>query len=216
MAKGWKQIAEGDIIGGVLNVLKGAFDSTFGAVLASIKGFVDGAIKLFVGFYNRLVGHSIIPDLVRDIQAAFAIDWLKLGQNVTQGIEKGISAGISSLVATAGNAARQAYQAAQNALQSHSPSKLFEDLGLGTQVGMARGIMKGAGMPAMAALGAVGGMAMASAQSVPVVTPAPRVVVQGGSTTVDRRVNVNANYAATQSPARIIDDLQLANMLQGA
>lgn len=40
------------------------------------------------------------------------------------------------------------------------------------------------------------------------------VTVQGGNTTVDKRINVNANYTKTQSPVTIKQDMQLASMLQ--
>lgn len=41
------------------------------SLLKFVSGFVEGIVTFFVGLYNALVGHSIIPDMVNEIVAWF-------------------------------------------------------------------------------------------------------------------------------------------------
>lgn len=55
---------------GVKQAAVGAFEffyNGFTAILKFISGFVQGVVTFFVGLYNALVGHSIIPDMVNAI-----------------------------------------------------------------------------------------------------------------------------------------------------
>ncbi len=68
----------GAIWQGVLNLVGGIFQ-TIGSlvgglaqtVLALIGGFIEGVKNFFVGLWNDLVGHSIIPDMINGIIAWF-------------------------------------------------------------------------------------------------------------------------------------------------
>lgn len=48
---------------GIIDVFGGLWD----AVSGFIMGFVDGVVGFFRGLWDTLVGHSIIPDMIRDI-----------------------------------------------------------------------------------------------------------------------------------------------------
>ncbi len=142
--------------------------------------------------------------------------WAGGGASIIAGLTAGITGNIPGLVSVALDAAMRMTSALSGI---KLPSWLTPGSPTPFEVGL-RGIssamsdLSGLHLPHFSAqinhlvAGGVG-----SASTVPVVTPAPRVVVQGGSTTIDRRINVNANYRQTQSPARIMDDLRLATML---
>lgn len=65
----------GDLIKtGVQNMwegIKNAFLGMGGMVLAIVGGFIDGVIRFFTTLYNKLVGKSIVPDIVNGIVAWF-------------------------------------------------------------------------------------------------------------------------------------------------
>lgn len=57
----------GGLVQGIWAILKGAVQIIWGI----IQGLVEGIVKFFVWLYNVLVGHSIIPDMVKAI-----INWI--------------------------------------------------------------------------------------------------------------------------------------------
>jgi hypothetical protein len=60
------------ILVGLWTVVKGVFQAAFGAILGFVVGFVVGILTFFTNLYEKLVGHSIIPDMVRSI-----ISWIE-------------------------------------------------------------------------------------------------------------------------------------------
>lgn len=48
------------------------FKNSFKTIIGFVKGFVDGVITWFKSLYNKVVGHSIIPDMVNSI-----VNWFK-------------------------------------------------------------------------------------------------------------------------------------------
>lgn len=80
---GLKGMFEGiqNIIGGFVNILKGAWDAVYaivsgaiGLVIGIVRGFIQGIIGFFEWLYDVLVGHSIVPDLMKAILGLF--QWL--------------------------------------------------------------------------------------------------------------------------------------------
>lgn len=66
---GEKIIAGGKkIVDGVVDVFKGLWTATVGAVVE----FVHGVIDWFTSLWDELVGHSIVPDMIDDIVKCFA------------------------------------------------------------------------------------------------------------------------------------------------
>lgn len=63
------QILQGlyNIFVGLWTAVVGLFTTVFGTIWGLISGFVQGFIGFFVSLYDRLVGHSIIPDMVNGI-----------------------------------------------------------------------------------------------------------------------------------------------------
>lgn len=58
LKEGWETLWNGikDFLGGIVTV-----------ILGTIKGFIEGIINFFVSLADKLVGHSIIPDMVNSI-----------------------------------------------------------------------------------------------------------------------------------------------------
>jgi len=61
---GWVQI-----MGGLLNSVVGFFQMSFGTIISAVAGFIEGVIKFFVSLYERLVGHSIVPEMMNAMLA---------------------------------------------------------------------------------------------------------------------------------------------------
>lgn len=64
-SKAWEYAKKlvGSIVATIINIITGLL----GTVLGLIKGLVLGVIKFFKSLWDQLVGHSIVPDIVRGI-----------------------------------------------------------------------------------------------------------------------------------------------------
>ncbi len=86
------------------------------AIWGLISGFVEGIIKFFVSLYDRIVGHSIIPDLVNSI-----INWIaKLPSRVVAyfiNLKDSAIQALSSLASSAANYASHIYTNIKNKLE---------------------------------------------------------------------------------------------------
>ncbi len=56
---------------GVWNIISGLFQATIGAIIGFVSTFITTLVTFFTNLYNTLVGHSIIPDLMTAMLAAF-------------------------------------------------------------------------------------------------------------------------------------------------
>lgn len=218
MMKGFLSIWEGvfqtiyGILGTAAELVIGALD----VIYSAIEGFASGFVELFFNLYNELVGHSIIPDLVNGMVKIFTeVDWLGIGVDIVQGILKGIQDNASKLTAELKALATNALKTAKKALGIKSPSKPFREMGENLPNAMQIGVKRMASLPirAMESLGAR--MLAAGPQSVPVIAPAPRVVVQGGNTSIDRSVKFDAHYTDGQRAIKDRDDVRLATFAAG-
>lgn len=57
---------------GVWHAMVGIFQGVWGAISGFVSGMVSGIINFFKGLFDRLIGHSIIPDLINGIIGFFA------------------------------------------------------------------------------------------------------------------------------------------------
>ncbi len=132
-----------ELTSGIGMMFKGMFDTVTGFV----KGFVGGIIGWFQQLYDKLVGHSIIPDLVNDIIGAFANLPAKLGSiggDIMSGLTNGIIAGGKKALSTVMNVGSNMINGLKSLFQSHSPSAVMADFGnTGIMGGWAQGILAG-------------------------------------------------------------------------
>lgn len=114
----FKSLFAGDLPAalGYLNVFASgvatALDGLWKSIVASVTGFVNivyrtlagfvtGVATFFTDLYNRLVGHSIVPDIVNGIIATFT-ELVTLGPSVFQDMVDGILSVLDNLVTRAG------------------------------------------------------------------------------------------------------------------
>ncbi len=60
-----------NVFQGTWTTIKGIFLAAWGAISGYVSGLVSGVVGFFQGLANKLVGHSIIPDLVNGMIALF-------------------------------------------------------------------------------------------------------------------------------------------------
>lgn len=72
--KAWNGIKDGvsNIVQGLWMAIQGIFQAGIGGVKALISGLISGVIGYFTTLWDKLTGHSIIPDMVNDI-----VSWFK-------------------------------------------------------------------------------------------------------------------------------------------
>lgn len=156
----------GEMWSGITGIFKGAIDT----VVGFIKGFVEGIVNWFKNLFDRLVGHSIVVDLINgivnlffglpirvlEIVAGFIGQLLgKFGELLTQalakfaqmmaGLASAISNGIGAAVGAAGDLVKRLIGALGGLISG------FADAAGKAMQGLANGIKNGIGN----ALGAV-------------------------------------------------------------
>ena len=108
----------------------------------------------FVNGINQVWDGSVIPTVTRrseEVVNTFKMQFnestgQQLAQSICQGIVNGFNGGWNWVVSAARDLANAAWEAAKNALDSHSPSRKFEKLGLWSAQGYANGVVKNAGL----------------------------------------------------------------------
>ena len=100
------------------------------------------ASGIYSGAYN--ISNAIRSSVSNAPNAARGYYWdmYSAGSYMMQGLANGITANSYAAAAAAASAARSAAIAARNALQIQSPSKVFEEIGMYVDMGLAQGISK--------------------------------------------------------------------------
>lgn len=70
-SRAWQGIV--DIFGGIWDAVWGILSGAFKAIWGAVKGLVTGIVDFFVWLWDKLVGHSIVPDIVNGIRQWFEI-----------------------------------------------------------------------------------------------------------------------------------------------
>ncbi len=98
-SQGWSLLVSGvvAIIVGFGTIVKGILIGIFGALIGFVVGFVQGVISFFRNLSAQLVGHSIIPDMLKAILTAFVTFFA----NIISGIVSWVAHVISTIVAFA-------------------------------------------------------------------------------------------------------------------
>lgn len=86
---GWQGIY--NVVQGILTALLGFIEMTLGTILAALWGFVEAFLGFFLTLKEKLIGGSIVPDIVNGIVAWFA-KLPELIMAVLSGLAEGIGA----------------------------------------------------------------------------------------------------------------------------
>jgi phage-related protein len=155
----WRNLGESvtNIVLGLIQAVAGAFIGLIATIYRLLEGFVAGVVGFFTSLYERLVGSSIVPEMVQSILDYFLslkergieliqqtvqsiIDifgntaWGELGLEVVRGIADGLRNGAGLIADAASNAARAALDAAKGFLGISSRSKVFYEVVAGESV----------------------------------------------------------------------------------
>ena len=85
-----------------------------------------------------------IPQICKAIFDVFiAFRWLDIGSQIVEGLWKGLTGGWATLVKKVGGLAQQLPDIVKRVLGIHSPSKVFDEIGVNTCKGLAQGLSKG-------------------------------------------------------------------------
>lgn len=93
VTEAWEGIKEAGarIWNGIKDIVVGAVEGLVVLVYNFFVGFVDGIVAYFTELYNKLVGHSLVWDIVNGIINAFtSIDLKTIGQDIVDGLWQGI------------------------------------------------------------------------------------------------------------------------------
>lgn len=104
-----------------------------------IGGLIDG-IKSKVGDVVSAVG-SIIS-ACKDGLANIGSEFINIGSNIISGLVSGIKSGISNVASAIADVASSAVSQAKGALGIHSPSRVFAEIGMYSDKGLAKGLIK--------------------------------------------------------------------------
>ena len=104
-----------------------------------IGGLIDG-IKSKVGDVVSAVS-SIISSCKEGL-ANIGSEFISIGSNIISGLVSGIKSGISSVASAISDVASSAVSKAKSALGIHSPSRVFAEIGMYSDKGLAKGLIK--------------------------------------------------------------------------
>lgn len=116
-------------------------------LLQSLPQIISAGFSLITALIQG-IGQALPGIITAAVQAAQTLweaftsqNWPQLGMDILNGIINGIKSAVGALVDAAVSAAKSAYNAVKNALDIHSPSRLFRDnIGKMIPEGMALGI----------------------------------------------------------------------------
>jgi|GEM_PF-4797127 len=202
---GFKMILEGDLLGGIIQIFKNIVVGISAIIMglhevmiSLISGIVTTVINFFIDLYNRLVGKSLVNDIVEGIIAAFvglATSMFQIGKDIITGLWDGLKDVWESVKEWFTTAIEDVVSGIAALLGLDSPSRLFENIGQDMMAGLAKGIQTGAQLPTMAAQVAL------SQQVMPAVAGVTR----------NQEFNLNVSTSAPSEP--IIADFQMLALL---
>lgn len=201
-------------------------------ILTTITTWLDGIISLWEDNWNQAktiietIWQKIleaIADKLAEIETAITdqintvlemlsdviTDFVEAGENLVQGIIDGMLNKAGELIDAITSLVEDAIAAAKDSLQIDSPSRVMMEIADQTVAGFTKGIEDAAQYPVTAMESIMGDLAGASAAPIPAASIGGRVT----NVTHNWQPTVNANYAQTQSPAKIMDDMVFLGMM---
>jgi len=160
----WQSISQ--VIQGATQIISGVIQMMAGVLTGNWQQAGQGLVQIWQGVWQTMTGFlqgaaaQIIGAVtllgVGALNAITGQNWDNMGRSVVEGMTNGIRNGISMVEEAARNMAQSAMDAAMDALDMHSPSRKFGELGGFVSEGMAIGVKDKSGLAA----DAVSGMAV--------------------------------------------------------
>lgn len=138
-ALAWQGIK--DIFGGIWDAIVNVFRNVPEIIFGVVRGLVEGVVKFFQWLFDKLIGHSIIPDLINGIIGWFTYlpklvlkiigDFVDAAVKAFKGVWSGISKafdGVGDIVAGAFGGIKKGFEAGFNGIKS-AMSSFIDALG---------------------------------------------------------------------------------------
>lgn len=133
----------------LIEYLPGIVSDIAGIINNNTPKILEAGIQLILMLGKGLL--QAVPTLVANIpqicKAIFdvftAFRWLDIGSQIVEGLWKGLTGGWATLVKKVGGLAQQLPDIVKRVLGIHSPSKVFDEIGVNTCKGLAQGLSKG-------------------------------------------------------------------------
>ena len=154
-----------DLINGMANAISAntpqlvsAMQNLINSIIEAGVALLTGSIGTFTSKGGELIGGLIsgIKSKVGDVVSAVssiisscksalsnvASEFISIGSNIISGLVSGIKSGISSVASAISDVASSAVSKAKSALGIHSPSRVFAEIGMYSDEGLAKGLIK--------------------------------------------------------------------------
>lgn len=163
---GMKELMSGNLVPGLLAIFGNLFAMIidiflgfFGFILGLVGGFIEGVVGFFQNLYERLVGHSIIPDMLNSIMDWFTTkfdelkgflrdlipDMIQAAKDLVDGLWQGFKDNWHKFIDGAKDLIKGLPDWVRRILGIASPSKVFMDIGKQISQGLLVGMQGGAG-----------------------------------------------------------------------
>lgn len=168
----------------LIEYLPGIVSDIAGIINDNTPKILEAGIQLILMLGKGLL--QAVPTLVANIpqicKAIFdvftAFRWLDIGSQIVEGLWKGLTSGWTALVKKVGGLAQQLPDIVKRVLGIHSPSKVFDEIGVNTCKGLAQGLSKGTAQVKHAAKTVVASVTDTATQIVDGVTTVTETVTE--------------------------------------
>lgn len=192
------------------------------AVAGTLSVIVEQAV-LLIGYFGSITDASV--RFVETVRGWFSglgdlpSQLWQMGANLVQGFIDGITSMVPNIGlavgAGPGGMAAQAIETVKAALDQHSPSRVFADIGANTTLGYIEGIQTPDLPGAMADTFSPSSLALGEISAAAPGIPAPSVDITGmaaGGRTINVNVTINASGGTTREQAEELADLAVAKL----
>lgn len=138
------------LVSAMQNLINAIIDAGVALLTGSVGTFLSKGGELIGGLIDGIKGKvgdvvsavSSIISACKDGLANIGSEFINIGSNIISGLVSGIKSGISDVASAISDVASSAVSKAKSALGIHSPSKVFADIGMYSDKGLAKGLIK--------------------------------------------------------------------------
>ena len=138
------------LVSAMQNLINAIIDAGVALLTGSIGTFTSKGGELIGGLISGIkskVGEvvSAVSSIISSCKSALsnvASEFISIGSNIISGLVSGIKSGISSVASAISDVASSAVSKAKSALGIHSPSRVFAEIGMYSDEGLAKGLIK--------------------------------------------------------------------------